>query len=370
MSVLSFRELGVSAPVVAALAARSVEHPFSIQELVLPDALQGLDVLVRSPTGSGKTLAFALPIVERTAPGDARPSALVLVPTRELAAQVTAEFQPLAQAKGLRVAAAYGGVPIRSQAQRIKDAHILVATPGRLEDLSERRLVNLSQVRSFVLDEADRMLDMGFQPQVDKIVRRLPRNRQTMFFSATLDGHVGELARAYTNSPSHIEGELSTDAAAGRDRAPVRVGHLGHEGGDPRRAHPHVGLHARLRPHQARRRPARAEAQAARRARRRDARRHVAERARASALAVRERQGRDAGRNGRGRPRPRPQRRHARDQLRPAGGRQGLRAPHGPHRPSGSQRHRDHASSSPSSRPRRAASPAAWATASSSRRPA
>jgi superfamily II DNA/RNA helicase len=215
MSVLSFRELGVSAPVVAALAARSVEHPFSIQELVLPDALQGLDVLVRSPTGSGKTLAFALPIVERNAPGDARPSALVLVPTRELAAQVTAEFQPLAQAKGLRVAAAYGGVPIRSQAQRIKDAHILVATPGRLEDLSERRLVNLSQVRSFVLDEADRMLDMGFQPQVDKIVRRLPRNRQTMFFSATLDGHVGELARAYTNSPSHIEGELSTTQQPG-----------------------------------------------------------------------------------------------------------------------------------------------------------
>ena len=215
MSVLSFRELGVSASVVAALAARSVEHPFIIQELVLPDALQGLDVLVRSPTGSGKTLAFALPIVERTAPGDARPSALVLVPTRELAAQVTAEFQPLAQAKGLRVAAAYGGVPIRSQAQRIKDAHILVATPGRLEDLSERRLVNLSQVRSFVLDEADRMLDMGFQPQVDKIVRRLPRNRQTMFFSATLDGHVGELARAYTNSPSHIEGELSTTQQPG-----------------------------------------------------------------------------------------------------------------------------------------------------------
>ena len=215
MSERSFRELGVSAPVVAELAARSVERPFSIQELVLPDALQGLDVLVRSPTGSGKTLAFALPIVERTAPGDPRPSALVLVPTRELAAQVTAEFQPLAKAKGLRVAAAYGGVPIRSQAQRIKDAHILVATPGRLEDLSSRRLVDLSQVRSFVLDEADRMLDMGFQPQVDKLVRRLPRNRQTMFFSATLDGHVGELARAYTNSPSHIEGELSTTQQPG-----------------------------------------------------------------------------------------------------------------------------------------------------------
>jgi superfamily II DNA/RNA helicase len=118
-------------------------------------------------------------------------------------------------AKGLRVAAAYGGVPIRSQANRIKGAHILVATPGRLEDLATRRLVDLSKVRSFVLDEADRMLDMGFQPQVDKLVRRLPRNRQTMFFSATLDGHVGDLARAYTNSPSHIEGELSTTRQPG-----------------------------------------------------------------------------------------------------------------------------------------------------------
>ena len=209
MSKRSFRQLGVSAPVAAALEARSINHPFTIQELVLPDALQGLDVLVRSPTGSGKTLAFALPIVERTSAGDARPSALVLVPTRELAAQVTAEFQTLAEAKGLRVAAAYGGVPIRSQAKNIKGAHILVATPGRLEDLTTRRHVDLSRVRTFVLDEADRMLDMGFKPQVEKLARRLPRNRQTMFFSATLDGQVGELARAYTNSPSRIEGELS-----------------------------------------------------------------------------------------------------------------------------------------------------------------
>jgi superfamily II DNA/RNA helicase len=205
----SFRDLGASAPVVAALAARSIHEPFTIQELVLPDALQGLDVLVRSPTGSGKTLAFAVPIVERIEPRDPRPSALVLVPTRELAAQVTDELEPLAKARGLSVAAAYGGVPLRSQAKKIRGAHVLVATPGRLEDLAQRRLVDLSKVRTFVLDEADRMLDMGFQPQVDKLVRRLPRNRQTMFFSATLDGEVGRLARAYTNSPSRIEGELS-----------------------------------------------------------------------------------------------------------------------------------------------------------------
>ena len=205
MSQQSFRELGVSARVVDALAARSINEPFPIQKLVLPDALAGLDVLAKSPTGSGKTLAFALPILERTATTDARPSALVLVPTRELAAQVTAELESLAPSKGLSVAAAYGGMPLRAQAKRTKSAHILVATPGRLEDLAARGLVDLARVRTFVLDEADRMLDMGFQPQVDRIVRRLPRNRQTMFFSATLDGGVGELAHTYTNSPSRFE---------------------------------------------------------------------------------------------------------------------------------------------------------------------
>jgi ATP-dependent RNA helicase RhlE len=203
----TFRELGVSTPIVDALSARSIHEPFPIQALVLPDALAGLDVLAKSPTGSGKTLAFAVPIVERTVATDPRPTALVLVPTRELAAQVTAELQSLAPSKKLTVAAVYGGMPLNAQAKRAKRAHVLVATPGRLEDLANRRLVDLSHVRTFVLDEADRMLDMGFQPQVDRIVRRLPRNRQTMFFSATLDGPVGELARAYTNSPARFEAE-------------------------------------------------------------------------------------------------------------------------------------------------------------------
>src|SRR5207237_1256157 len=176
MSQQSFRELGASRPVVDALADRSIHQPFRIQTLVLPDALAGLDVLARSPTGSGKTLAFALPIVERTTSTDDRPAALVLVPTRELAAQVTAELEALGSVRELVTAAVYGGMPLRAQAQRAAGAHILVATPGRLEDLAQRRLVDLSQVRILVLDEADRMLDMGFQPQVDRIVRRLPRN--------------------------------------------------------------------------------------------------------------------------------------------------------------------------------------------------
>src|SRR2546429_6256580 len=123
MSQQSFRELGVSRPIVDALAARRIHEPFKVQRLALPDALAGLDVLVRSPTGSGKTLAFALPIVEGTESTDPRPSTLVLVPTRELAAQVTAEFQSLVALKGLRVAAAYGGLPLRSQATRGTGAH-------------------------------------------------------------------------------------------------------------------------------------------------------------------------------------------------------------------------------------------------------
>ncbi len=215
MSQQSFRGLGVSVPVVDALAARSIHQPFSIQSLVLPDALAGLDVLAKSPTGSGKTLAFAIPIVERTSPRDARPSALVLTPTRELAGQVTEELRSLAPLKGLRVAAVYGGVPLRDQAARARAAHVLVATPGRLEDLAQRRMIDLTGLRILVLDEADRMLDMGFRPQVDRIVRRLPRNRQTMFFSATLDGEIGEIARAYTSSPSRLEAGAQADRAVG-----------------------------------------------------------------------------------------------------------------------------------------------------------
>jgi superfamily II DNA/RNA helicase len=204
MSDGSFRALGVRPHVVDALAGRGIESPFPIQQLVLPDALAGCDVLAKSPTGSGKTLAFGLAVVERTRPGR-RASALVLVPTRELAAQVAEELRAPAAAAGLRIEAVYGGVPLGRQSRQARDAEILVATPGRLQDLVERRLVSLRQVEVLVLDEADRMLDMGFRPQVDAIVRRLPESRQTMFFSATLDGEVGDLARAYTNHPCRFE---------------------------------------------------------------------------------------------------------------------------------------------------------------------
>jgi ATP-dependent RNA helicase RhlE len=211
----SFLELGVSPRVAQALAERDIHAPFRIQGLVLPDALAGRDVLAKSPTGSGKTLAFAVPLVERLNANDARPSGLVLVPTRELAAQVAAELGTIAPACDLRVAAVYGGVSIGSQAKASRDAHILVATPGRLQDLVERRIVSLDGVRMLILDEADRMLDMGFQPQVDRIVARLPKQRQTMFFSATLDGKVGEIAHAYTQNPGRYEAQLTPDQEQG-----------------------------------------------------------------------------------------------------------------------------------------------------------
>jgi len=201
----SFSALGVSVQLEQALAERGIEQPFPIQELVLPDALAGRDVLAKSPTGSGKTLAFALPIVARVSRSRSQPAALVLVPTRELCGQVTDEIAPLARVNGLRVAAVFGGAPLREQANKARGAQILVATPGRLQDLVERKLVSLEQVGILILDEADRMLDMGFKPQVERLLRRLPRERQTMLFSATLDGAVGELADSYTRDPSRFE---------------------------------------------------------------------------------------------------------------------------------------------------------------------
>ena len=210
MSTQSFPDLRVSAPVAKALAARGITTPFPIQALVMADALAGRDVLAKSRTGSGKTLAFAIPIVEQLRPGAAqRPQALVLVPTRELASQVVREFEDIATAKHLHVAAAYGGVTIREQSRTVTKADVLVATPGRLEDLASRGLVRLKDVRILILDEADRMLDMGFEPQVADIVRRLPSERQTMFFSATLEGAVGHLAARYTRSPARHEVEAA-----------------------------------------------------------------------------------------------------------------------------------------------------------------
>src|SRR5512139_3980455 len=205
MSSESFADLGVSRPVLGALAKRGIKEPFAVQRLCIADVLAGEDVLVQSPTGSGKTLAFGIPMIERTKAEGRRPAALVLAPTRELAEQIVDELHSIAQARGLRVAAVYGGVGIQAQARKAEQAQIVVATPGRLEDLLRRREISLEGIELLVLDEADRMLDMGFKPAVDRIVARMPRARQTLFFSATLDGAAGRLAATYTrNARRHV----------------------------------------------------------------------------------------------------------------------------------------------------------------------
>ena len=210
----------MSAPVVEVLTRLGIRSPFAIQTLVLPDALAGVDILAASPTGSGKTLAFGIPMIERTAGAGGHPSALVLAPTRELASQIAADLKPLAASRNLRIAAVYGGTSVSGQTREARGAQVLVATPGRLHDLIERRLVSLGSVRVLVIDEADRMLDMGFRPQVDRILKGIPQNRQTMLFSATLDGPVADLARTYTANASRF----STGA-----QIEVRAGDVGHE---------------------------------------------------------------------------------------------------------------------------------------------
>ena len=219
----TFAELGVSSSVIEVLDKTGITVPFEIQTLVLPDVMAGHDVLAKSKTGSGKTLGFAIPIVERLSENSPTPAAVVLVPTRELAVQVAEDFDAIAHVCGLRVGLAYGGTSVREQGKTAAKAHILIATPGRLEDLAERRLVRLDGVRILVLDEADRMLDMGFQPQVDRIVRRLPKKRQTMFFSATLDGAVGRIASAYTHDARRHEVESETQTVEDADHRFIPV---------------------------------------------------------------------------------------------------------------------------------------------------
>ncbi len=184
----------------SALAARKINAPFPVQEMVVADALEGHDLLVQSPTGSGKTLAFGIPMVDLIEPGQGI-AALVLAPTRELASQIVDELDSICRARKVNIAAVYGGVGFGPQIAACRKADIIVATPGRLEDLIARNVIKLDRVEILVLDEADRMLDMGFKPAVSRIVGLTPDDRQTLFFSATLEGATGQLAAAYTHQP-------------------------------------------------------------------------------------------------------------------------------------------------------------------------
>ncbi|HVM10484.1 MAG TPA: DEAD/DEAH box helicase [Acidimicrobiales bacterium] len=203
----SFPQLGVPAELVTVLAARAITWPTPIQELSLPAALAGRDVAGRAPTGSGKTLAFGIPLAVRsTRARVARPRALVLAPTRELAAQIAESLQPLLVPNKRSIATFYGGVSETPQLKVLRrGVDIVVGCPGRIGDLVRRGVMILDEVEIVVLDEADRMADMGFLPEVRRLLDATPRSRQTLLFSATLDGAVDVLVRNYQRDPERCE---------------------------------------------------------------------------------------------------------------------------------------------------------------------
>jgi superfamily II DNA/RNA helicase len=224
----TFRDLGVLPETVEALESVGIVHPFPIQEMTLPVALTGHDVIGQAKTGTGKTLGFGLPLIERVvvrADIDAgrateeqyteSPQALIVVPTRELCTQVTNDLQTAGKVRNVRVLAVYGGRAYEPQVEALqKGVEIVVGTPGRLLDLAGQRKLDLSKVRALVLDEADEMLDLGFLPDVEKIITMLPAKRQTLLFSATMPGQVISLARRYMSQPTHIRAAAPDDTGA------------------------------------------------------------------------------------------------------------------------------------------------------------
>ncbi|MEE8406068.1 MAG: DEAD/DEAH box helicase [Acidimicrobiia bacterium] len=211
----TFAHLGLPDSLVQSLAKREIIKPFPVQEATIPDALAGRDVCGKAPTGSGKTLAFGLPLLAKVDKATRqRPRALILAPTRELAEQIKQELAPLARPVNRYVFAIYGGVGYGPQKGALrKGVDVLVATPGRLEDLIEQRSVDLSEVDLVVVDEADRMADMGFLPAVRRILDQTSSTRQTLLFSATLDGDVAVLIREYQNNPAqHETGTVESEA--------------------------------------------------------------------------------------------------------------------------------------------------------------
>ena len=203
MTTTQFADLGIDQDLVDALAERGITAPFEIQALAIPDGLAGRDVCGKAKTGSGKTLAFGLPLIQRLPKAKPRyPTGLTLVPTRELAVQVCKELAPLAAVRNLTVAAIYGGAPIEKQTAALaKGVDFVVATPGRMIDLIQQGEVSVTDLEGVVIDEADRMADMGFMPQVEWILRHAEKDHQTLLFSATLDGMVGALISRYQNDP-------------------------------------------------------------------------------------------------------------------------------------------------------------------------
>ena len=202
-TTIQFTDLGIDQDLVDVLAKRGITTPFEIQTLAIPDGIAGRDVCGKAKTGSGKTLAFGIPMIQRLSKAKPhRPTGLALVPTRELAVQVCKELAPLAATRGLVFEAIYGGSPIEKQIAALKrGVDFVVATPGRMIDLIQQEELSVADLEGVVLDEADRMADMGFMPQVEWILRRTEKKHQTLLFSATLDGMVGALISRYQTDP-------------------------------------------------------------------------------------------------------------------------------------------------------------------------
>jgi ATP-dependent RNA helicase DeaD len=203
--ISGFADLGLDPDVARAIDELGFMVPTPVQSQAIPALRTGRDVLAQAQTGTGKTAAFAIPIIERVVPGDARPQALVVVPTRELATQVTREFGVLGKFRHAREVAIYGGVPYGPQERALKrGVQIVIGTPGRLLDHIQRGTLRLDAIRIVILDEADRLLDMGFAPDVRRLLRMVPKERQTALFSATLTGEIKDLAYRFTNDPVQI----------------------------------------------------------------------------------------------------------------------------------------------------------------------
>ena len=194
----------LSKPMVSLLEKNGITIATPIQEQIIPAITAGRDILAQSETGSGKTISFAVPIIEYIDRHDGL-TALVLVPTRELCVQITGEFSKFSSGKHLGVTSVYGGVSIENQIKKLRRTNIVVATPGRLLDLLERRALKLDKIRYLVFDEADRMLDMGFIPDIERILKQIPQKCQTMLFSATVSGEIAQLSRKYLNDPVSVK---------------------------------------------------------------------------------------------------------------------------------------------------------------------
>ncbi|MDJ0925475.1 MAG: DEAD/DEAH box helicase, partial [Acidimicrobiia bacterium] len=224
----TFETLGVERDLAELLATQGITSPFPIQQLTIPDALAGKDVCGKAKTGSGKTLAFGLPMIQQLEKAEPkRPVALVLVPTRELAQQVTGVLDPLAALRSFSTIAVYGGAPMGAQTKALRrGVEIVIATPGRLIDLLDRKEAFLDDVRMVAIDEADQMADMGFLPQVRRIMSKISTEHQTFLFSATLDGQVGTLVSAYMEQPARHNAEPGEETIDTMEHRFLKVHHM------------------------------------------------------------------------------------------------------------------------------------------------